>query len=142
MKGRKIFLIEDETVCLGKRYLNILCGSISMPHSTFIIESKCLETHANCATVVREVNSVIEKLNCAPENFLLLLSGDASYMKKASKDLREVYPKLFTVKCLAHLIHNCAMKIKAGYANVDLLISSIKGITIKNKIKFEAFGIS
>ena len=75
MKDENIFLIVDETVC-HERYLNIPCGSICMPFSTFVIESKCLETHANSETTVREVNNAIVKLNCPPRNFLLILSDD------------------------------------------------------------------
>ena len=40
---------------------------------------------------------------------------------------------LFHVTCLAHLMHNCAMRIKDHYDLVDQLISRVKAATVKNK---------
>ena len=50
---------------------------------------------------------------------------------------------LFHVTCVAHLLHNCAMKIKYHFEDVDQLIAKIKAITIYNKTrqaKFSATG--
>ena len=54
-----------------------------------------------------------------------------------------MYPKLFHVTCVAHLLHNCAMKIKSHFEDVDQLIAKVKAVTIKNKTrqaKFSAIG--
>ena len=53
------------------------------------------------------------------------------------------YPKLFHVTWVAHLLHNCAMKIKSHFEDVDQLIAKVKAVTIKNKTrqaKFSAIG--
>ena len=42
-----------------------------------------------------------------------------------------LYPKLFRVICTAHLLHNCAMKVKSHFEDVDQLISKIKSATKK-----------
>ena len=34
---------------------------------------------------------------------------------------------------LAHILHNCAMKIKSHFEDVDQLIAKVKAVTIKNK---------
>ena len=57
--------------------------------------------------------------------------------------LPSLYPKLFHVTCVAHLLHNCAMKIKSPFEDVDQLIGKVKAVTIKNKTrpaKFSAIG--
>ena len=41
--------------------------------------------------------------------------------------------------CVAHLLHNCAMKIKSHFEDVDQLIAKIKAVTIKNKIRQAKF---
>ena len=56
---------------------------------------------------------------------------------------KSLYPKLFHVTCVAHLLHNCAMKIKSHFEDVDQLIAKVKALTIKNKTKqakFSAIG--
>ena len=45
--------------------------------------------------------------------------------------------------CIAHLLHNWAIKIKSHFEDVDRLIAKVKAVTIKNKTrqaKFSAIG--
>ena len=64
-------------------------------------------------------------------------------MIAADITLKSLYPKLFHVMCVAHLLHNCAMKIKSHFEDVNPLIAKVKAVTIKNKTrqaKFSAIG--
>ena len=64
-------------------------------------------------------------------------------MIAAGITLKSLYPKQFHVTCVAHLLHNCAMKIKSHFKEVDQPIAKVKAVTIKNKTKqakFSAFG--
>ena len=64
-------------------------------------------------------------------------------MIAAGITLKSLYPKLFHVTCVAYLLHNCAMKIKSHFEDVDQLIAKVKAVTIKNKTrqaKFSAIG--
>ena len=64
-------------------------------------------------------------------------------MIAAGMTLKSLYPKLFHVTCAAHLLHNCALKIKSHFEDVDQLIAKVKAVTIKNKTrraKFSAIG--
>ena len=64
-------------------------------------------------------------------------------MIAAGITLKSLYPKLFHVTCVAHSLHNCAMKIKSHFEDVDQLIAKVKAVTIKNKTrqaKFSAIG--
>ena len=64
-------------------------------------------------------------------------------MTAAGNLLKKLYLKLFHVACMAHLIHNCAMKVRANFPVVDELIARVKALTVKNKarrILFNAIG--
>ena len=37
------------------------------------------------------------------------------------------------VNCVAHLLHNCAMRVRVHFKNIDEIIATIKAATIKNK---------
>ena len=54
---------------------------------------------------------------------------------KAGAVLKSLYPKLFHVTCVAHLLHDCAMKARPHFEDVDQLIAKVKLVTVKNKTK-------
>ena len=48
------------------------------------------------------------------------------------------------VNCVAHLLHNCAIRVHAHFNNIDEVITTIKATTITNKycnIDFHAAGL-
>ena len=53
-------------------------------------------------------------------------------MCSAGKLLKAMYPSLLYVTCLAHLMHNCALKVKIFYDEVDNSIAAVKANTVKN----------
>ena len=71
--------------------------------------------------------------------FCLLPSDAAKYMIAAGITLKSLYPKLFHVTCLAHLLHYCAMKIKSHFEEEDQLIAKVKAVTFKNKTRQTKF---
>ena len=87
---------------------------------------------------------LLEILEINRNFFCLLLSDTAKYKIAAGITLKSQYPKLlFHMTCVAHLLHNCAMKIKSHFEDVDQLIAKVKAVTIKNKTrqaKFSAIG--
>ena len=65
-------------------------------------------------------------------------------MTAATAALKTLYPNLFHVTCVAHMLHNCSEKIRAYYTDADQLIAWTKAATVKNKIgrnKFEDIGM-
>ena len=63
----------------------------------------------------------------------------ARNMSLAGKTLKELYPSLMHVNCVAHLLHNCAMRVRAHFKNIDEIIATIKAATIKNKYRKKDF---
>ena len=43
------------------------------------------------------------------------------------------------VNCIAHLVHNCAMLVRAHFKNIDKIETSIKAAAIKNKDREKDF---
>ena len=55
------------------------------------------------------------------------------------KTLKEFYPFLMHVNCVVHLLHNCAIGVRAHFKNINEVIATIKAATIKNKERKENF---
>ena len=53
--------------------------------------------------------------------------------------LKTIYPALFHVTCLAHLLHNCTEKVHAHFKQVNNLIVHIKAKTVKNPSRRNMF---
>ena len=47
-------------------------------------------------------------------------------MSLAGKTVKELYPSLMHVTCVAHLLHNCAMRVRAHFKHNDEIIATIK----------------
>ena len=57
--------------------------------------------------------------------------------------MKEIYSNLLHVTCLAHSMHNCALKVKSFCKEVDNLIAAVKASVVKNKSRtadFDAYG--
>lgn len=132
VNGEKIFIMVDETEISGRKFMNILVGILEKPEVTYLYDCRQLEGNINHQTVCHAIDDVVKDLNVHRNNFLLLLSDAARYMTLAGKTLKSMYPSLFHVTCMAHLLHNCALLVKSKYEAVDSLISSIKAATIKS----------
>ena len=86
---------------------------------------------------------LLDILESTEDSACMLLSDAAKYMIAADTTLESLYSKLFYVTCVAHGLHNCAMKIKSHFKDVDQLIAKVNAVTIKNKIRqaqFSAIG--
>ena len=62
-------------------------------------------------------------------------------MTTAGNLLKKLYRKHFHVTYMAHLIHNCAMIVRANFRAVDQLIARVKALTVKNKARRILFNV-
>ena len=79
----------------------------------------------------------MRQLEIKRENFSSFLTDAARYMSSAGKTLKELHPSLMHVTCVAHLLHDCA--VRAHFKNIDEVIATIKAATIKNKDRKKDF---
>ena len=127
----------------GTQYLNILVESLETPHVSFLYDCQSLKCALNSNIIAQAVDDAVRNLGINRSFFCLLLSDAAKYMIAAGITLKSLYPKLFHMTCIAHLLYNCAKKTKSHFEDVDQLIAKVKAVTIKNKIrqaKFTAIG--
>ena len=85
------------------------------------------------------MDDILRQLEIKSEKFLLFLTDAAWYMSLAGKTLKELYSFLMHVTCVVHLLHNCAMRVRAHFKNIDEIIATIKAATIKNKDRKKDF---
>ena len=130
---KQIFLIVDKSTVSGTQYLNILVGSFEIPNVCYLCDCQPLKYAPNSYTIAQAVDNAVSNLGINRSFFCLLLSDAVKYMIGAGITLKSLYLKLFHVTCLAHLLHNCAIKIKSHFENVDQLIAKIKAVTTKNQ---------
>ena len=118
-------------------------GSLETPHVSYLYDCEPLICAPNSNIIAQAVDDAVRNLEINRSFFFLLMSDAAKYMIAAGITLKSLYPKLFHVTCVAHLLHNCALKIKSHFEDVDQLITKVKAVTIKNETrqtKFSAIG--
>ena len=122
----------------GTQYLNILAGSLETPHVSYLYDCQPLKCAPNSTIIAQAADDAIRNLG-TNSFFRLLLSDAAKYMTAAGVTLKSLYPKLSHVTCVAHLSHNCAMKIKSHFKDMDQLTAKVKAVTNKTtQVKFSA----
>ena len=97
--------------------------------------------HSN--SIAQAVDNAVRSTGINKNSFGLLLSDATEYMFPTDAILTFLYPKLLHVKRVAHLLHDCAMKVKSHFDNIDLLMAKVKSTTDENtniQAKFAAIG--
>ena len=137
---KKIFLIVNEAEVAKQKHISVLVGSLDAPNQTFLVNCHPLDSgrNVNSSIILHTVNDILRQLEIKRENFSLFLTDAARYMSSAGKTLKELYPSLMHVTCVAHLLHNCAMRVRAHFKNIDE-VATIKAATIKNKDREKDF---
>ena len=107
--------------------------SLETPHISYLYDCQLLKRAPNSNIIAQVVDDAIRNLEINRSFFCLLLSSAAKYIIAADTTLKSLHPKLFHVTCVAHLLHNCALKIKSHFEDVDQLIAIVKAVTIKIK---------
>ena len=121
------------------QYLNILVGSLETPHVSYLYDCQPLKSAPNSNIIAQAVNDAVRNLGINRSFFCLLLSDAVKYMMAAGITPKSLYPKLFYLTCVAHLLHNCAIKIKSYFEDVDQPIAKVKAVTFKNETRQAKF---
>jgi len=139
LENKLVFILFDEAEILGNKYCNVMCGCLEHPREIWLINSVAIKSSANSTLVVNIIDDSLEKFNINHDSFVMLISDAATYMKKAGEVYKSRNRCFLHAKCLAHLIHNCSIRIRAEYENIDKVIGSLKALTIKNKQRQNLF---
>ena len=130
----------DEAEIAQQKYLSVPVGSLDAPNQTFLVDCHPLDSGSNVTSsiILHTVDDILRQLEIKRENFSLLTDA-ARYMSLAGKTLKKLYPSLMHVTCIAHLLHNCAMRVRAHFKYIHEIIATIKAATIKNKDRKKDF---
>ena len=123
---QKIFLVVNESEISGIKYLNVLVGLLDEPDKTYLIACKVLPKSPTAQSICQEIDDCLRFLDVIRNSFCLLLSDAARYMQATGKMLKNMYPQLFHVTCVAHLLHNSALRVKAKYQQSMILLLAKK----------------
>ena len=125
----KYFVLLMRALCLAR---NILVGSLETTQISYLYDCQLLKCAPYSNIIAQAVDDAVRNPGINRSFFCLLLSDAVKYMIAAGITQKSLYPKLFHVTCVTHLLHNCAMKIKSHFKDVDQLIAKVKAVTIKN----------
>lgn len=137
--GQDVFYVIDESEIRGQRYVSSLIGLVVDPSVTYLVDCKPIKSSPNASLICLTIDDVLKENQIDRSNFLLLLSDAARYMVAAGNALKMMYPKLHTITCISHMLHNCAIRVKIYFNDVDKLIASVKASTVKNKTRQALF---
>ena len=131
----------DEAEIAKQKYISVLAGCLDATNQTFLVDCHPLDSgsNVNSGITLHTVDDTLRQLEIKREYFSLFLTDTARYMSLAGKTLKELYPFLMHVICVAHLLHNCAMRVRAYFKNIDEIVATIKAVTIKNKDRKKDF---
>ena len=131
----------DEAEIAKQKYISVLVGSLDAPNQTLFVDCHPLDngSNVNSSNILHTVDDILRQLETKRENFSLFLTDAARYMSLAGKTLKELCPSLMHVTSVAHLLHDCTMRVCAHFENIDEIIATIKAATIKNKDRKKDF---
>ena len=126
---------------LNKSILVCLWAAEMPTNQTFLVDCRPFDSgsNVNSSIILHTVDDILRQLEIKRETFSLFLADAARCISLAGKTLKELYPFLMHVTCVAHLLHNCTMRVHAHFKNIDEVIATIKAATIKNKDRKKDF---
>ena len=117
------------------KFINVIVGDIDVPRKR-IIEC-CITETVNQSIICMKIDDILQAGHC--KRTFLLLSDAASYMMACTRNAKGTLPTLVSCYSLAHMLHDCAEKVRVAFADVDNLVARIKAATIKNKSRQTQF---
>ena len=117
LRDKNFFLIVDEAEIAKQKYISVLVGSLDASNQTFLVDCHPLDSgsNVNSSIILHTMDDILRQLEIKRQNFSLFLTDAARCMSLVGKTLKELYPSLMHVTCVAHLLHNCAMRVRAHF---------------------------
>ena len=112
---------------------------LQIRYSSLIVIHLTAVAMFDSSIILHTVGVTLRQLEINRENFSLFLTDAAGYVSLAGKSLMKLHPFLMPVNCVAHLLHNCAMRVRSHIKNINKVIATIEAATIKNKNRKKDF---
>jgi hypothetical protein len=134
-----IYLVVDETSDAKNRYVvNIMVGALNGEPSKAMLLSTTFVDRTNNKTVSQCIIDSLGQLWSGAihyDRLWLIVSDQASYLLKAVKNLKDLFPNLRHITCIAHALHRVSLIIKDENPEVNQLISLFKEIMVKSPLR-------
>ena len=88
---KQIALIVDESTLSGIHNLNILVGSLEMPHVSYLYYCQPLLCAPNSNSIAQVVDDAVKSLGISRNSFCLLLSNAVKYTVAAGAILKSLH---------------------------------------------------
>jgi hypothetical protein len=127
---------------MGRYVVNIVVGTLEIENSKRFLLSTSFIPHNNSIAMNQTINDALVLLwpkGIQYDKILLLITDRAKYMRKLGSNMKNMYPKLIHLTCLAHAMHNVSEKIREYFINVDKFISSVKKVFKKSPKRIQKF---
>ena len=136
--GQVVALHVDETTDPNMRYVfTILCSLLDNSSNHQALAAPLLLTSieltaVNHKTVADAITGVVEEYGIFSKDVYAVVGDNASYMKKAWKDiLCNVYRNGTFISCYAHIYALAGEEWRAKFGKVDDLVAGMKAIMVK-----------
>lgn len=138
-----IFLMIDETTDSCKRNIaNVLVGILNGEKSdSMLLMVKILE-RTNHSTILQTIMDSLTRLwpdGIKYDRFKLLVTDQARYMTKAGRGLKEIFPRLAHITCIAHALHLVCEEIRGSHPLANKYIGYVKAIFVKSPLRIEKY---
>ena len=137
---KQIFVVFDESTLSDIQYLNILIRSLEHLTSVICLTANLYHVRQIAIALLKQLMMLLDLLESAEtfSVFCCLMMQNLWWMQVQPKSK---YLKLFHVIRVAHLLHNCAKKVKSHFEDVDQLFAKVKSATVINKARRAKFAI-
>ena len=102
-----IFVVIDEADISGSKYVNNLVGNEEQPETTYLLHCNVPDVSPNQQTVVHVVDDAICTLQTETD-ICFIAHRCCRIMTAAGRVVKQTYPRLFNITCVAHGLHNAA----------------------------------
>lgn len=134
--GKDLFIMVEETTDRCARAMTaILCGPLDgkFLERPLLIELLDVES-ANNENIQQAITGALFKVlgnDLDYSKIRLLLTDGAAYCLKAGRGLKQMFPNLLHLTCLAHGLNRVAETVRYENPLVDQLIAEVKKIFVK-----------
>ena len=96
----------DEAEIAKQKYISVLVVSLDAPNQTFLVDCHPIDngSNVNNSIILHTVDDILRQLEIKRKNLSLFLTDAARYMFLSGETLKELYPSLMHVTCVAHLL--------------------------------------
>ena len=113
--------------------------NLETPYVSYLLDCQPLSCAPNSNSIAQAVDDAARTVGTNRNSFHRFLSDAAKYMVVAGSFLKLLYSKLFHVTSVAHLLHNCALKVWSHFQDAEQLIEKVKLVTVETKTRLARF---